>query len=88
MRCLRGLWTTRKQLLNRAKPSTLTTTETPAPTTTTSSTTSSTTTPQPIAEIIPDNELEEEVVVVSDAIVIRLPHEAYVTGCNENAQCT
>ncbi|KAK5979824.1 hypothetical protein GCK32_000721 [Trichostrongylus colubriformis] len=65
---------------------TSTTTYAPAPTTSTSST-STTSTQQPVSEDFSDNEIEEEVVVVSDTIVIRLPHETFVTGCNKNDQC-
>ncbi|PIO60154.1 hypothetical protein TELCIR_18356, partial [Teladorsagia circumcincta] len=69
------------------EPSIEITTDAPSPTTTMSTTAPTATTYEPVVDSVPDNEIEEEVVVFSDTIVIRLPHETFVTGCNRNAQC-
>ncbi|VDO28537.1 unnamed protein product [Haemonchus placei] len=66
---------------------TLATTDAPTPTSTVSYTSATSTFPPAKETVVDDDEIEEEVVVVSDMIVLRLPHETFITGCNKHASC-
>ncbi|XGW13994.1 hypothetical protein V3C99_000349 [Haemonchus contortus] len=66
---------------------TLATTDAPTPTSTVSYTSSTLFYPPAEETVVDDDEIEEEVVVVSDMIVLRLPHETFITGCNKHASC-
>ncbi|KAL6726038.1 hypothetical protein Aduo_008051 [Ancylostoma duodenale] len=55
--------------------------------TTTSRTVFATATIEEIVESDAPDDVEEEVVVTSDPLVVRLPHEKFVTGCPRSVQC-
>nr|CDJ93526.1 von Willebrand factor domain containing protein [Haemonchus contortus] len=66
---------------------TLATTDAPTPTSTVRYTSATSFYPPAEETVVDDDEIEEEVVVVSDMIVLRLPHETFITGCNKHASC-
>lgn len=67
----------------RSRPTTTSTTNTPPFSTTLVGST------QKVAavEINLLDDFEEEVVVVTDTLIVRLPHETFITGCSLTAQC-